>query len=63
MLVSVCSYLSSLQISHAVDRKAVKAWVDNTTLQETFQRIIMLTLRESDPCTEFSCQQEFLCRS
>lgn len=44
MWVSVCSYLSSLHIPHAVDRKAMKEWVDNITLQETLQRTVMLTL-------------------
>jgi len=44
MLVSICSYLSSPQISHAVDRTVMKEWVDNITLQEIIQRTVVLTL-------------------
>lgn len=63
MLASVCSYLSSIQISRAEDRKAVKERVDNITSQETFQRTVMLTLLGLDASTVLFCQQEFLCRS
>lgn len=51
MLVNVCSNLRRIQISRAEDRKAVKEWVDNMTSQEKFQRTVMLTLRELEPCT------------